>query len=975
MYEVCSDGVSVALVGWYGTAPTGTITVPAQVISGADSYTVTSVKSFATEGSPADLSAESLALPDTISDIADGAFNSCPSLARITINSQNENLMSFDGMVFTKDMAQLLSIPEGKEGVAHIPDPTSLVPASAFSRCVRLSRIEVGEGNANFTSWNGVLYSKDKKTLIAYPPGVGTSAVIPADVEALGPDAFAGCEALASIAALGFVRDIDSKAFPEEVKASAVVALPSGEDYDARKAVWEKAGFGNFSASAKPGDTVHPGADSSDGQNKDDEKAASGFAYTLLDDYTLSVSWEGSEDPAAELEIPATAEVNGASYRVSSVAANGFSNRASITSVKLPDGVTSIDEGAFAGCTSLASVTFPEGLRDIGARAFEATALTDVWLPASVTSVDSRAFAACGSLTRVVALATPAVAEDVLAGCTGVSVYCPYNAEGSYPWIVGLPSAGNHLLPYGVELAADPLSLETGQEADLLEGGLLEVPEPVETSYSYAASPLSVDAGTVSAKKAGATDVTAVLSLDGEELARSSRTVEVAAGPDDDEDLSGSDIPMINKTESLIPGIYLAEARASAVNVTAPIAVTFGGAGYDVSKAQSSLTASATFQNNTDTSVTMTKIDCNNQGAATLLEATSGTLDSQKLFSLYPGSDTAKAVSFGYGTGVNSATPASGAFDIAASDMLDCTFRLNLSSAKVKASAADGGATVQSLANVSYTFEANESFYLLDKASGTKYDLTTVKAHAADISSKGTGSSYYSKYNAYIADDSKYECWTKWGGVLYEVRIIGIYHDEKTSGGKAGLTFQFKNLLNTTYRMNSTNTNTGGWGASELRARMNPGTDSVANGTDDNAIWNQVPSDLQNAIAPVKKYYGPTYSSTASTVSTSNDSLFLASYREHSNTIYSGGNYAGKGWISAEGSQYEYWQGKVPNNYAANASLVKGLQATPSTAVYWWERSVNPNNDTNFLSVGTNGDPTNGNYASVAYGGCPCFCL
>ena len=133
-----------------------------------------------------------------------------------------------------------------------------------------------------------------------------------------------------------------------------------------------------------------------------------------------------------------------------------------------------------------------------------------------------------GALDRVLALADSGdVAGDALAGCSGVSVYLPYREDGAYSWSVGVPAEGNHLMPYGLVLSADPLSLETGQTADLFEGGVCEVPEGCELSYAYAATPLSVEGGTVTGKKAGTSEVAAVIALEGTELARASRTVEV----------------------------------------------------------------------------------------------------------------------------------------------------------------------------------------------------------------------------------------------------------------------------------------------------------------------------------------------------------------------------------------------------------------------------------------------------------------
>ena len=492
------DGDEAVLVGWRAPSLEGDVAVPATVSSGADSYVVTRVgEADADQAVLAGSSATSVSLPASVAAIEDGALAGCPSLSRISVSSKNESFASFDGMLFSKDLASLLLVPEGKEGAARIPDQTNAVPASAFSHCARLSCILVGEGSRSLASWNGLLFTNDMKTLVACPVGVGGAVVIPEDVEFIGSGAFAGCAA-ASITALGFVRDIAADAFDAEARAGAVVALPAGEGYDERKAVWKAAGFSNFKEPAKPGDVAVPEP------SEPEAPQASGLAYEVLGDYTLAVSWQGAEGPEGALEIPAAAEVGGVSYRVSAIA-----------------------DAAFAGRTGLTGVTLPASVTAVGERAFEATGITEAWLPASVATVGERAFAACPSLERVVSLGSPWVADSALAECSGVSVYAPSGSADS--WNVGLPAAGNHLMPYGVSLAEEPLALEVGQSASILGDGQLDASEPIETSYAYAAKPLSVDPdGTATGKAEGSSEVAVTLTLDNVELARASRPVEVA---------------------------------------------------------------------------------------------------------------------------------------------------------------------------------------------------------------------------------------------------------------------------------------------------------------------------------------------------------------------------------------------------------------------------------------------------------------
>ena len=496
-FKILPDGTAELGAAVDPAALAGDIAIPSAVYREDDSYPVTSVADRALAGCTR---VRSVLLPASVSKVGEDAFEGCVELSSLLASSKNETFASFDGMLFSKDCSSLLSIPEGKEGAARIPDQTTAVPACAFSRCTRLFKVEVGEGSATFASRNGILYSKDMKTLMACPPGAAEAAVIPESVEAIASGAFAGC-ALSSISAFGFVREIAADAFSDEVRAGAVVALPAGKDIEERRAVWEAARFSKFAEPAHPGDAAGPEASEVEGEGMQ----ASGLAYEVQGDYTLAVSWQGPEGPKGDLAIPATAEVSGMLYRVTSVADAGF-----------------------AGCSGLTGITLPGSISRIGERAFEATGLTEVWLPQAVEAVGSRAFAACSSLGRVVALGSPEVANDALSGCSSTSVYCPLGSKES--WNVGLPAAGNHLAAYGVELVEEPLELPEDSTGDLFEGGVREVPEGCKVSYAYGAKSISVENGIVKAKKYGTSEVLVTLELDGIELDRASRTVNVVYG-------------------------------------------------------------------------------------------------------------------------------------------------------------------------------------------------------------------------------------------------------------------------------------------------------------------------------------------------------------------------------------------------------------------------------------------------------------
>ncbi|MDR0431019.1 MAG: leucine-rich repeat domain-containing protein [Tannerellaceae bacterium] len=90
-----------------------------------------------------------------------------------------------------------------------------------------------------------------------------------------------------------------------------------------------------------------------------------------------------------------------------------------LTSVNIPESVTSIGEGTFAGCSNLTSITTPNNVTSIGITAFaNCSRLTSIIISGSVTGIGSQAFGSCSRLRDVtVEWATPlSVKKSVFAG-------------------------------------------------------------------------------------------------------------------------------------------------------------------------------------------------------------------------------------------------------------------------------------------------------------------------------------------------------------------------------------------------------------------------------------------------------------------------------------------------------------------------------------------------------------------------------
>jgi hypothetical protein len=97
--------------------------------------------------------------------------------------------------------------------------------------------------------------------------------------------------------------------------------------------------------------------------------------------------------PASIEDVPVTAIGGSVFVDRGVILGTGSSYSFPLTSVTIPQGVTTVGFGAFDGCSSLTSVTIPDGVTTIGGYAFYGcSSLTSVTIPEGVTTIGDFSF-------------------------------------------------------------------------------------------------------------------------------------------------------------------------------------------------------------------------------------------------------------------------------------------------------------------------------------------------------------------------------------------------------------------------------------------------------------------------------------------------------------------------------------------------------------------------------------------------------
>ncbi|MFQ8786016.1 MAG: leucine-rich repeat protein [Clostridia bacterium] len=376
----------------------------------------------------------SVEIPDTVTYIGDYCFSGCNRLQKIKLSKkiQTINQRLLQGCSSLTE----IEIPEGVKSIGYaafiscnklttITLPASLTSfnGTALAGLSRLTEVKVANGNNSFKFENGMLLSKDGKTMymalltlteINVPNGVvsivgdtlsGSSAtkiILPDTVSSnLSGTVFNGMNKLSTIELSSTSKNLklvdgnlysyDGKRFIKYMGTSKTFTVPEGVETLVCRCITKSMTTLNLPSTLK----VIEGWSlaSMSGVNLLNIPASVTTMYTYS--FHANTKLRVAESNSTYKSIDDVLILNKAGTKVIMASKNA-------TTYNIPNTVTEIGKNAFYGCSKITSITIPDSVTTIGAGAFEScSSLTEITIPQNVTSIGSDAFVYCGKLMAI----------------------------------------------------------------------------------------------------------------------------------------------------------------------------------------------------------------------------------------------------------------------------------------------------------------------------------------------------------------------------------------------------------------------------------------------------------------------------------------------------------------------------------------------------------------------------------------------
>ena len=343
---------------------------------------------------------KTVTIPNGVKRIGDSAFRGCSSLTSVTIP---DSVTSVGYGAFFR-CSSLTSIT--------IPSSVTSIGLEVLAMCNNLVSIDVDKSNVSYHSNGNCLIDTKQKALISgcnssMIPDDGSvtsiddfafygyidlrSIAIPDSVTSIGMLAFSGCSGLTSVTIGNSVTSIGYFAFYGCDGLTSITIPFVGEKADGTGETRFNHIFGIVVPNSLKEVVITGGENIGDWAFFN----CSGLTSVTIPDSVTSIGKRAfiGCSSLTSITIPDS---------VVSIGEQAFRGCSGLISVSIPDSVTSIGEGAFLGCIGLTSITIPDSVTSIGEGAFRGcSGLTSVTIPDSVTSIGWSAFSKCSGLKTI----------------------------------------------------------------------------------------------------------------------------------------------------------------------------------------------------------------------------------------------------------------------------------------------------------------------------------------------------------------------------------------------------------------------------------------------------------------------------------------------------------------------------------------------------------------------------------------------
>ncbi len=332
------------------------------------------------------------------------------SLTKTVKISVNEN-----GEATIFGTGEIDNIPEVIRNIItkiSIESEITKVSNAIFVNCINLEYIEVDLNNKNYIDDNGVLYTKDKRTIICYPrKKEGENFVVPEGTNNIMNYCFYYCSYLKNITLPDEITEIKYGTF-EWCTSLLNLVIPDK--------VTKIDGFAFYGCINLMNINLPEGITS----------IGSSAFYNCnslekinIPEGITSIKYATFENcyDLKDIELPDT---------ITSIDVYAFENCYNLTNIHIPDGVTSIGNHAFSGCNSLTNISLPNSIKSIADYTFSVcTSLEYIEIPNGVISIGNMAFYNCSKLSKVIIPKTvTTIASNAFQYTENVNILCASNS-------------------------------------------------------------------------------------------------------------------------------------------------------------------------------------------------------------------------------------------------------------------------------------------------------------------------------------------------------------------------------------------------------------------------------------------------------------------------------------------------------------------------------------------------------------------